>query len=84
MKKTYVLWSLALATLMANVFFACKSDDTIEDFSDNLLVLRQNILHLIFAAFPLDNAHVEAVTAFYKVGAREPRQFCPPDSNHTL
>ena len=32
MKKIYVLWSLALATLMANVFFACKSDDTIEDF----------------------------------------------------
>lgn len=32
MKKIYVLWSLALATLMVNVFFACKSDDTIEDF----------------------------------------------------
>ena len=32
MKKIYVLWSLALATLTANVFFACKSDDTIEDF----------------------------------------------------
>ena len=32
MKKIYVLWSLAIATLMANVFFACKSDDTIEEF----------------------------------------------------
>ena len=32
MKKIYVLWSLALMTIMANVFFACKSDDTIEDF----------------------------------------------------
>lgn len=32
MKKIYVLWSLAIATLCANVFFACKSDDTLEDF----------------------------------------------------
>ena len=32
MKKIYVLWSLAIATLFANVFFACKSDDTLEDF----------------------------------------------------
>lgn len=32
MKKIYVLWSLALMTIMANVFFACKSDDTLEDF----------------------------------------------------
>ena len=32
MKKIYVLWSLAIATFMANVFFACKSDDTLEDF----------------------------------------------------
>ena len=32
MKKIYVLWSIAIATLCANVFFACKSDDTLEDF----------------------------------------------------
>jgi len=32
MKKIYVLWGFALITVMANVFFACKSDDTIEGF----------------------------------------------------
>ena len=32
MKKIYVLWSIAIATLCANVFFACKADDTLEDF----------------------------------------------------
>ena len=32
MKKIYVLWSLAIATLFANVFFACTSEDTLDDF----------------------------------------------------
>ena len=32
MKKIYLLWSLAIATLMVNVFYACKSDDTLEEF----------------------------------------------------
>ena len=31
MKKIYVLWSLAIATLMANVFVACNNDETLDD-----------------------------------------------------
>ena len=31
MKKIYVLWSLAIAALMANVFSACSNDETLDD-----------------------------------------------------